>query len=59
MGYAYDLGGFHRSITTSSVEAQAWFDRGLSWIYGFDLEMAGRCFKEAIALDKNLSLIHI
>jgi tetratricopeptide (TPR) repeat protein len=58
MEYAYDLGGYHRSITTSSVEAQAWFDRGLSWIYGFDLEMAGRCFKEAIALDKNCAMAY-
>ena len=58
MRYPYDLGGYHRPITTSSVEAQEWFDRGLSWIYGFDLEMAGRCFREAIALDKNCAMAY-
>ena len=42
MSYPYDLGKYHRPITTTSVETQTWFDRGLAWIYGFDLEMAGR-----------------
>ena len=56
MAYNYDLGSHHRSITTVNAEAQQWFDRGLMWIYGFDLEMAGRCFREAIALDDNCAM---
>jgi tetratricopeptide (TPR) repeat protein len=56
MSYQYDLGAHHRSITTSSTEAQQWFDRGLIWIYGFDLEMAGRCFQQAIDLDDDCAM---
>ena len=58
MSYPYDLGKYHRPITTTSVETQTWFDRGLAWIYGFDLEMAGRCFNEAIAMDKNCAMAY-
>ena len=58
MSYPYDLGEFHRSITTTSPDAQEWFDRGLAWIYGFDLEMAGRCFKEAIDRDKDCAMAY-
>jgi tetratricopeptide (TPR) repeat protein len=56
MSYQYDLGSHHRSITTDNAEAQQWFDRGLIWIYAFDLEMASRCFREAIALDDNCAM---
>jgi len=58
MSYNYDLGTHHRPITTTSPEAQQWFDRGLVWIYGFDLEMAGRCFREAIALDDDCAMAY-
>ena len=58
MTYPYDVGDFHRPITTSNPEAQTWFDRGLIWIYNFDLEMAGRCFREAIALDDDCAMAH-
>ena len=56
MSYPYDLGGHQRKVTTSSPKAQIWFNRGLLWIYGFDLEMAGRCFREAIAEDINCAM---
>ena len=56
MTYPYDIGSYHRPITTDSVEAQTWFDRGLIWIYSFDLEMAARCFREAIAQDDNCAM---
>ena len=32
----YDLGTFTRAITTSSPEAQIWFDRGLNWVYAYN-----------------------
>jgi tetratricopeptide (TPR) repeat protein len=51
MNHPYELGSHHRPVTTDSAEAQQWFDRGLMWIYAFDLEMAARCFRETIALD--------
>lgn len=31
MDYPYDLGPYSRTVTTSSVDAQRWFDRGLNW----------------------------
>ena len=36
----YELGEHGRRITTSSHEAQLWFDRGLNWCYGFNHEEA-------------------
>ncbi|MCP4769176.1 MAG: hypothetical protein GY875_23320 [Gammaproteobacteria bacterium] len=56
MDHPYELGSHRRPITTDSAEAQLWFDRGLMWIYAFDLEMAARCFREAIALDDNCAM---
>lgn len=46
--YPYNLGQHSRSrqITTTSTEAQAWFDRGLIWCYAFHHEEAVRCFEQ-------------
>ena len=49
-GY-YDLGSYHRSVSTDSAIAQKWFDRGLIWTYAFNHEEAADCFKKAIASD--------
>ena len=32
----FDLGPYSRKVTTSSPEAQLWFDRGLNWLFGFN-----------------------
>ena len=45
----YNLGAYSRKITTSSPEAQAWFDRGLNWIYGFNHGEAIACFQQALS----------
>jgi hypothetical protein len=34
----YDLGSHGRPVSTSSEEAQRWFDRGLVWSYGYNHE---------------------
>ncbi len=47
----YDLGNFQRTITTSSPEAQMWFDRGFNWTYGFHHEEAIECFAKALTYD--------
>lgn len=47
----YDLGNHHWPVTTSSADAQAWFDRGLRWCYGFNHEAAIMCFERATASD--------
>ena len=57
-GYPFDLGSFSRATSTSSAEAQRWFDRGLVWSYAFNHEEAIRCFERAIALDDTFALAH-
>jgi tetratricopeptide (TPR) repeat protein len=52
----YDLGSYTRPITTTSKEAQAWFDRGLLWCYGYNHEEAVRCFRKAAKLDPNCAM---
>lgn len=54
----YDLGSFHRTVSTTSNEAQKWFDRGLVWTYGFNHEEAARCFEKAIANDTECAMAY-
>jgi tetratricopeptide (TPR) repeat protein len=56
-GY-YDLGSFHRQVTTSSEDAQMWFDRGLIWTYAFNHEEARKCFEKAIAHDSECAMAY-
>ena len=56
--YPFDLGSFRRPTSTSSADAQRWFDRGLVWSYGFNHEEAIRCFEHAIALDDRFALAY-
>ena len=57
-GYPFDLGRHHRPASTASPAAQAWFDRGLVWSYGFNHEEAVRCFERAVADDPGFALAH-
>ena len=54
----FDLGSFSRPIATTSCEAQAWFDRGLVWLYGFNHEEAIVCFDRALAADPGCVMAH-
>lgn len=54
----YDLGAYSRRITTSSPEAQLWFDRGLNWLYGFNHAEAIKCFGEALKHDPECPMAH-
>ena len=54
----YDLGAFGRPVTTSSAEAQLWFDRGLAWAYGFNHEEAVACFEAAAAADPGCAMAY-
>lgn len=54
----YDLGGFGRPVSTTSAQAQQWFDRGLIWCYGFNHEEALRCFRSAAELDPACAMAH-
>lgn len=52
----YDLGSHGRPVTTSSAEAQTWFDRGLNWTYAFNHEEAVRCFEAAGRADPGCAM---
>jgi len=45
------LGSLHRPITTTSKEAQAYFDQGLALTYGFNHDEATRSYAQAAVLD--------
>ena len=54
----YDLGTYGRAVTTSSPQAQIWFDRGLNWLYGFNHAEAIKCFGKAVESDPNCAMAH-
>jgi tetratricopeptide (TPR) repeat protein len=56
-GY-FNLGSFQRSVTTSSEDAQRWFNRGLVWCYAFNHEEASECFERAIAHDSTCAMTY-
>ncbi|KAH8645774.1 TPR domain protein [Xylariales sp. PMI_506] len=52
----YDLGSYRRAVSSSSKEAEEWFNRGLIWCYGFNHEEAVKCFEKAVVCDPDLAL---
>lgn len=54
--YAVGLGPLTRPITTSSREAQAFFDQGLQLLYSFTPEDAARSFREAQKRDPQCAM---
>tara|TARA_B100001173_G_scaffold280435_1_gene263882 strand:- start:599 stop:2257 length:1659 start_codon:yes stop_codon:yes gene_type:complete len=56
MPYIFDTGTYSYKISTSSNDAQIWFDRGLIWAYGFHWKEAVTCFKEAVKADPNCAM---
>ena len=54
----FDLGPYSRKITTTSPEAQLWFDRGLNWIFGFNHAEAIKCFQKALQHDADCAMAH-
>lgn len=54
----YDLGSYSCPVSTSSPEAQLWFDRGLNWTYGYNHEEAVVCFQRAAEHDPNCAMAH-
>ena len=52
----FDLGSYSRSVSTTSNQAQLWFDRGLVWSYGFNHEEAAECFEKSIACDPGCAM---
>jgi len=54
----YDLGTYSRAITTKSLDAQTWFDRGLNWVFAFNHEEAIKCFAKALESDPACAMAH-
>ena len=52
------LGGHHYTITTTSPEAQRFFDQGLVLAYAFNHPEAKRSFDEAVRLDPSCAMCH-
>lgn len=54
----FDLGPYGRKVTTSSPDAQLWFDRGLNWLFGFNHAEAIKCFRKALEHDPECAMAH-
>lgn len=52
----FDLGPYSRKVTTSSPDAQLWFDRGLNWLFGFNHGEAIKCFQKALGHDPECAM---
>jgi tetratricopeptide (TPR) repeat protein len=50
------IGNVHHPVTTSSAEAQEFFDQGLRYIYAFNHDEATRSFERAFELDPKLAM---
>jgi tetratricopeptide (TPR) repeat protein len=53
-----NLGTLHHPITTSSHEAQQYFDQGLRFVYAFNHEEAILAFEEAARLDPSAAMAY-
>ncbi len=53
-----NLGTLHHPITTSSNEAQQYFDQGLRFVYAFNQEEAIMAFEEAARLDPSAAMAY-
>jgi tetratricopeptide (TPR) repeat protein len=52
------LGHHHRAVTTSSPEAQRYFDQGLTWAYAFNHDEAIRSYEAAAAEDPECAMAY-
>ena len=50
------LGSYHRPISTTSADAQKFFDQGLTFIYAFNHDEAVRSFERAAELDPRAAM---
>src|SRR5437868_1720310 len=52
------VGNAHHKVSTTNPEAQAFFDQGLAFIYGFNHVEAEKSFRRAAELDPNLGMAY-
>ncbi len=53
------LGPLSRPITTSSADAQLYFDQGIQLLYAFDPNLAARSFREGWKKDPNCAMCYL
>jgi tetratricopeptide (TPR) repeat protein len=53
------IGNLHEKVTTSSPQAQAFYDQGLDYLYGYDWIEAARSFNQTLRLDPNLAMAYL
>ncbi len=52
-------GTLHQKVTTSSVEAQAYYDQGIAYLAGYVWIDAARSFNAALRLDEEVAMAHV
>lgn len=52
----YDIDVYSRSVTTSSPEAQMWFNRGLVWTNSYFHDEGVACFRRALEADPGCAM---
>ena len=53
------IGNVHEAVSTSSPEAQAFYDQGLAYAHSFVWIEAARSFHQALRLDPNLAMAYL
>jgi tetratricopeptide (TPR) repeat protein len=53
------IGNLHEEVTTSSPQAQAFYDQGLDYLYAYDWIEAARSFHEALRHDPDLAMAYL
>jgi tetratricopeptide (TPR) repeat protein len=53
------LGDVHEPVTTSSAEAQEYYDQGLAYLHGYVWIEAARSFHQALRIDPSLAMAHV
>ncbi len=53
------IGKLHEEVTTTSPEAQAYYDQGLAYLHSFVWIEAARSFHQALRLDPSLAMAYV
>ena len=54
-----EAGQLHQKVTTSSAEAQAYYDQGLAFLHSYVWVEAARSFHESLRRDPQLAMAHL
>src|SRR5918996_1375322 len=53
------IGSAHDVVSTSSTDAQAWYDQGLAYLHSYVWLEAARSFNQALRIDPALAMAHV